>query len=93
MAGLQMEILVLQSKYMVMAVIPQHLMEEVFLGYIRSRLSCLVRAQMVSIIHMIVVLLHRQEAIGLIQHSDQQISHILHVPFQRYSRLVQTNIC
>ena len=47
----------------------------------------------VSIIHMIVVRLRKREVIDLIQLSGQQTSLILHVPFQRYSRLVQTNIC
>ena len=48
---------------------------------------------MASIIHMIVVRLRKREVIDLIQLSGQQTSLILHVPFQRYSRLVQTNIC
>ena len=43
--------------------------------------------------HMIVVRLRKREVIDLIQLSGQQTSLILHVPFQRYSRLVQTNIC
>ena len=93
MAGLQMEILALRSRYMDMAAILQHLMEEVFRGYIRSHLLYLVQAQMASIIHMIVVRLRKREVIDLIQLSGQQTSLILHVPFQRYSRLVQTNIC
>ena len=37
--------------------------------------------------------LRKREVIDLIQLSGQQTSLILHVPFQRYSRLVQTNIC
>ena len=80
-------------KVMDMAAILQHLMEEVFRGYIRSHLLYLVQAQMASIIHMIVVRLRKREVIDLIQLSGQQTSLILHVPFQRYSRLVQTNIC
>ena len=40
--GLQMEILALRSRYMDMAAILQHLMEEVFRGYIRSHLLYLV---------------------------------------------------
>ena len=90
---IQIKILALRSRYMDMAAILQHLMEEVFRGYIRSHLLYLVQAQMASIIHMIVVRLRKREVIDLIQLSGQQTSLILHVPFQRYSRLVQTNIC
>ena len=56
-------------------------------------ISWIHQAQMASIIHMIVVRLRKREVIDLIQLSGQQTSLILHVPFQRYSRLVQTNIC
>lgn len=90
---LSVDYFTLRSRYMDMAAILQHLMEEVFRGYIRSHLLYLVQAQMASIIHMIVVRLRKREVIDLIQLSGQQTSLILHVPFQRYSRLVQTNIC
>lgn len=56
-------------------------------------LATLLIVLMASIIHMIVVRLRKREVIDLIQLSGQQTSLILHVPFQRYSRLVQTNIC
>ncbi len=75
------KILALRSRYMDMAAILQHLMEEVFRGYIRSHLLYLVQAQMASIIHMIVVRLRKREVIDLIQLSGQQTSLILHVPF------------